>query len=77
MGVVARRDNLSLDGSTVTARVGLGPMGNAFGITVELSVHLPAIEDRAVAEDLVAKAHEVCPYSNATRNNVDVKLNVV
>src|SRR5262252_9004001 len=55
MGVVARRDNLSLDGSTVTARVGLGPMGNAFGITVELSVHLPAIEDRAVAEDLVAK----------------------
>jgi lipoyl-dependent peroxiredoxin len=77
MGVVARRENLSLEDSTVTARVGLGPMGNAFGITVELSVHLPAIADRAVAEDLVAKAHQVCPYSNATRDNVDVKLNVV
>ncbi len=77
MGVVARRENLSIDGSTVTARVGLGPMGNAFGITVELDVHVPAIADQAVAEDLVAKAHEVCPYSNATRNNVDVKLSVV
>ena len=77
MGVVARRENLSLDGSTVTARVGLGPMGNAFGIAVELNVHLPAIEDPAVAEDLVAKAHEVCPYSNATRDNVDVKLSLV
>ena len=77
MGVVARRENLSIDDSTVTARVGLGPMGTAFGITVELSVHLPAIADRAKAEDLVAKAHEVCPYSNATRDNVDVKLNLV
>ena len=77
MGVVARRDRVSIEGSTVTARVGLGPMGQAFGITVELSVHLPEIADRAAAEALVAKAHEVCPYSNATRNNVDVKLTVV
>lgn len=77
MGVVARRENLSIDGSTVTARVGLGPMGNAFGITVDLRVLLPEIADRAAAEDLVAKAHEVCPYSNATRHNVDVKLTVV
>jgi lipoyl-dependent peroxiredoxin len=77
MGVVARRANLSIDDSTVTARVGLGPMGNAFGITVELDVHLPTIPDRIAAEDLVAKAHQVCPYSNATRDNVDVKLKVV
>jgi Ohr subfamily peroxiredoxin len=77
MGVVARREKLSIDDSTVTARVGIGPMGTAFGITVELQVHLPAIADRAVAEDLVAKAHQVCPYSNATRGNVDVTLSVV
>jgi Ohr subfamily peroxiredoxin len=77
MGVVARRENLSIEGSIVTARVGLGPMGDAFGITVEMDIALPSISDRAVAEDLVAKAHQVCPYSNATRNNVDVKLNVV
>jgi lipoyl-dependent peroxiredoxin len=77
MGVVARREKLSIDDSTVTARVGIGPMGAAFGITVELQVHLPAIADRAAAEDLVAKAHQVCPYSNATRGNVDVTLSVV
>jgi Ohr subfamily peroxiredoxin len=77
MGVVARRDKLSIDGSTVTARVGIGPMGSAFGITVHLQVHVPAIADRATAEDLVAKAHQVCPYSNATRGNVDVTLTVV
>ena len=77
MGVVARRDNLSIEGSTVTARVGLGPSGQAFGITVDLQVHVPAIADRAAAEDLVAKAHQVCPYSNATRDNVAVTLTVV
>jgi lipoyl-dependent peroxiredoxin len=77
MGVVARREKLSIDDSTVTARVGIGPIGTAYGITVELQVHLPAIADRAAAEDLVAKAHQVCPYSNATRGNVDVRLSVV
>jgi lipoyl-dependent peroxiredoxin len=77
MGVVARREKLSIEGSTVTARVGIGPMGQAFGITVELRVHVPEIADRAAAEDLVAKAHQVCPYSNATRDNVDVTLVVV
>jgi lipoyl-dependent peroxiredoxin len=77
MGVVARREQLDIDDSTVTAQVGLGPMGQAFGITVDLRVHLPKIADRSVAEDLVAKAHQVCPYSNATRDNVAVTLTVV
>lgn len=77
MGVVARHEQLDIDDSTVTARVGLGPMGRAFGIAVDLRVHLPKIADRAAAEDLVAKAHQVCPYSNATRNNVAVTLTVV
>lgn len=77
MGVVARREKLTTGDSTVTARVGIGPMGRAFGLTVELRVHLPSIPDRAAAMDLVQKAHQVCPYSNATRNNVDVRLTVV
>jgi lipoyl-dependent peroxiredoxin len=63
--------------ATVTAAVGIGPRSEGgFGITVALEIALPGVE-RAAAEALVAKAHEVCPYSNATRNNVDVKLSVV
>jgi Ohr subfamily peroxiredoxin len=77
MGAVARRTNLSIEGSTVTARVGIGPTGSAYGITVELDVEVPSVPDRAAAEKLVASAHQVCPYSNATRNNVDVVLRVV
>lgn len=65
------------DDATVTATVGIGPRSEGgFGLEVALAVSLPGI-DRAAAEDLVAKAHEVCPYSNATRNNIDVKLSVV
>ncbi len=62
--------------ATVTATVGIGPRSEGgFGITAALNVSLPGIE-RAQAEDLVAKAHQVCPYSNATRGNVDVGLTV-
>jgi len=78
MGGVSRRMKLSIEGSTVTARVGIGPIGGgAYGLTVELRVHLPSIPDRATAEELVRAAHQVCPYSNATRGNVDVALTVV
>lgn len=63
--------------ATVTANVGIGPRSEGgFGLEVALEVSLPGL-DRAAAEDLVAKAHQVCPYSNATRNNLDVKLTVV
>lgn len=63
--------------TTVTTTVGIGPRSEGgFGITVAIAVAMPGIA-RADAEALVAKAHEVCPYSNATRNNVDVKLSVV
>lgn len=64
--------------SAVTAHVGLGqnPKGKGFAITVSLEVALPGL-DRAEAEALVREAHEVCPYSNATRGNVDVQLSVV
>ena len=63
--------------ATVTATVGIGPRSEGgFGIEVALEIALPGL-DPADAELLVAKAHEVCPYSNATRNNVDVKLGLV
>jgi Ohr subfamily peroxiredoxin len=75
--VVARRDKLDVSESAVTARVGLGMReSGAFNIAVELEAELPGI-DRALAEALVAKAHKVCPYSNATRGNVEVTLTVV
>jgi len=62
--------------ATVDAEVGIGPRAaGGFGLTVALNVDLPGLE-RADAEALVAKAHEVCPYSNATRGNVDVTLSV-
>ena len=63
--------------ATVTATVGIGPRAEGgFGLEVALAVSLPGV-DHAAAEDLVHKAHEVCPYSNATRGNIDVKLSVV
>ncbi|MBU1378314.1 MAG: organic hydroperoxide resistance protein [Alphaproteobacteria bacterium] len=63
--------------AAVTANVGIGPRAEGgFGLDIALEVSLPGL-DRAAAEDLVAKAHQVCPYSNATRGNVDVKLTVL
>ncbi|MCX5479700.1 organic hydroperoxide resistance protein [Kaistia geumhonensis] len=63
---------------TVTAKVGIGPRddGKGFGLDVALDVAVPGVE-RAVAEDLVARAHIVCPYSDATRSNLDVRLTVL
>lgn len=60
--------------AAVTAEVGIGPNGNGgFGLAVDLQVALPGMET-AVAQALVSKAHEVCPYSNATRGNIEVKV---
>nr|WP_294550504.1 organic hydroperoxide resistance protein [uncultured Rhodopila sp.] len=65
------------DNASVTATVGIGPRSEGgFGIDVALKISLPGIEHKA-AEELVEKAHQVCPYSNATRNNVAVALTVV
>lgn len=75
--VVAQRDELDVSGSEVSATVGIGmPPSGGFGLEVELDVHVPALDHQA-AEALVARAHEVCPYSNATRGNIDVKVRVV
>ncbi|MEO7399115.1 MAG: organic hydroperoxide resistance protein [Ilumatobacteraceae bacterium] len=75
--VVAKRDNLDVSGTEVSASVGIGTLDSGgFGLSVELDVSVPAL-DRAAAEALVAKAHRVCPYSNAIRGNVDVTLTVI
>jgi osmotically inducible protein OsmC len=74
--VVARRERLAVDHSSVAARVGLQANANrGFELSVALRVDLPGMEP-ATAGELVAKAHTVCPYSNATRGNVDVELEV-
>jgi len=59
--------------TTVTGRVGIGQIPTGFGIEAELTINAPGLP-REQVEDLVEKAHIVCPYSNATRGNIDVKL---
>ena len=62
--------------ATVDSTVGIGPRSEGgFGLEVALKITLPGV-DRADAEALVAKTHQVCPYSNATRGNIDVKLTI-
>jgi Ohr subfamily peroxiredoxin len=74
---VAARQKIALPQEvSITADVAIGPHGakpGAFNIAVAMTIRLPGME-RAAAEALVAAAHEVCPYSNATRGNVDVAL---
>jgi osmotically inducible protein OsmC len=60
----------------VDSSVDLGKVGEAYGIAVKMNVSLPGME-KAAAQKLVDDAHQVCPYSNATRGNIDVTLNVV
>jgi Ohr subfamily peroxiredoxin len=74
----ARRDGdeALADGSTVTAHVDIGAIGGGrFGLAVRLEVSVPAL-GQSEAEALVEKAHERCPYSNATRGNIEVELDV-
>jgi len=73
---VAGRQKKNLgEGTYMTANVGIGRDGNGFGIKVELVGHLPGLP-REEAEALMRDAHEVCPYSKATRGNIDVELSV-
>lgn len=76
--VAAQKKVKIAEDSTVTATVGIGPRddGQGFGLDVALAVKLPGIE-RADAEALVQQAHIVCPYSHATKNNLDVRLSVI
>jgi osmotically inducible protein OsmC len=62
--------------AAIDAEVDIGPIPAGFGIAVRLSVNLPGL-DRVVAQDLVDTAHQVCPYSNATRGNIEVDIALV
>lgn len=74
---VGKQERVNVDGSEVIASVGIGALeGGRFGLSATLKVTIPNV-DRPTAEKLVARAHEVCPYSNATRGNIPVTLEVV
>jgi lipoyl-dependent peroxiredoxin len=70
----ARREKMTIADSSVTADVGIGPRDEGgFGLTVALHVEIAGL-DEAAADKLVAAAHQMCPYSNATRGNIDVAI---
>jgi len=74
---VAMMQKIALPAETsIAADVGIGPIPQGFGIQVALNVHVPGM-DKDAAQKLVETAHKVCPYSNATRGNIEVTLNVV
>ena len=74
---VAMKEKVSIPAeTTISANVGIGVIPTGFGIAVELKITIPGV-DKAVAQSLVQKAHVVCPYSAATRGNIDVKLTVL
>ena len=73
---VARAQKITTGPVQITAHVSIGPVGAGFGLSVELEASIPEMA-REQAEALVAAAHQVCPYSNATRGNVPVSIRVV
>jgi Ohr subfamily peroxiredoxin len=75
IGVVGRRERAEVGDVSIDSRVTLSPIEDrGFGIGVELDVTLPQVTDPEQAVRIVEAAHQVCPYSNATRNNIEVKL---
>lgn len=74
---VAARQKIAVPAqSTISGEVDIGPAGAGFGLQVRLMIDLPGM-DRAVAQGLIDTAHQVCPYSNAVRGNIDVALTLV
>jgi osmotically inducible protein OsmC len=74
MKAVAGKQKITLPADlAIDADVDLGPVGQAYGIAVRLNVSLPGM-DRAQAQQLLDAAHQVCPYSNATRGNIEVQI---
>lgn len=77
MKFVAGKEKIQLPAETsITGSVGIGPIPQGFGIAVELAISIPGM-DHSVAKALIEKAHQVCPYSNATRGNIEVTLKIV
>ena len=74
--LVTSRVGLEPGESTIAAQVGIGPEGDAFGLVVTIVIHIPGL-DRDRARELAEAAHQVCPYSRATRGNISVELRVL
>lgn len=74
--VASQQKVLVSNESKIMAEVGIGQIPGGFGLDIELQISLPGVSVE-VAQDLVTKAHQVCPYSNATRGNIDVRLVIV
>jgi Ohr subfamily peroxiredoxin len=75
LGVVGRRERAEVGDASIDSRVSLLPTeGGGFKLAVVLDVSLPQVDDAEQAVRIVAAAHQVCPYSNATRGNIEVKL---
>jgi Ohr subfamily peroxiredoxin len=75
LGVAARREKVDVGDVSIVSRVSLGPTEDrGFGIAAELDVTLPQVTDPEQALRIVEEAHKVCPYSNATRGNIDVRI---
>jgi len=73
---VAGQEKIAVPADTsIEGSVGIGPIPGGFGLQVALKVSIPGV-DRAVAQSLIEKAHKVCPYSNATRGNIEVTLSL-
>jgi Ohr subfamily peroxiredoxin len=73
LGVVARQEGADVSGATVTTQVGIGKNGDGFGLIVAIAAEIPNV-DADTARALLEKAHQVCPYSKATRGNITVTL---
>ncbi|WP_327700285.1 MULTISPECIES: organic hydroperoxide resistance protein [unclassified Streptomyces] len=74
LGLVGRNAKVDVSDAAVTAEVGIGKQGEGFGLKVALRVELPDTVDAETGRKLVEQAHQVCPYSNATRGNIEVEL---
>ena len=74
LGLVGRNAKVDVSDAAVTAEVGIGKQGEGFGLKVALRVELPDTVDAETGRKLVEQAHQVCPYSNATRGNIEVDL---
>ncbi|MGY0024416.1 organic hydroperoxide resistance protein [Streptomyces sp. cg35] len=74
LGLVGRSAKVDVADAAVTAEVSIGKQGEGFGLAVVLRVELPDSVDAETGRKLVEQAHQVCPYSNATRGNIDVEL---
>ena len=73
LGLVGKGEGIDTSGASTDVKVGFGPEGESFAITVDITVSIPGVDD-GTAQKLVDMTHEVCPYSKATRGNVPVTV---